>query len=286
MTKHGSILAIPIVAYSKLPWSIPYVFCIDTFTILNSLCICMRRFLFKGNEEFKQKVIETGARRPFTSSERGCSIGSDSAILESGSGSRRYVTLPSFPSTSGTNRDSGISSSHEYKEPRSLNSSSSYKGEYVNVLPVEASKRRMSNETASPRYNDSQMHSEPVHDRSFSPEDLPFAFEPASLLDEGMSPHQAKESGQYVKMNRVGLPPLTVEEDTVGYVPVGPAAFSSQPTTTLHQQMASLRFSGPCHPQTPQQLLKERQEPEPYDDCMLRSCPANRPSYENVIRHF
>ena len=235
----------------------------------------MRRFLFKGNEEIKQKVIETGVRRLSTSSERGCSAGNDSAILMSGSGSRRYATLPSFPSTSGTNRDSGISGSLECKDPRSLHSSSSYKGGYVNLPPVEASKRRMSNETASPRSHDSQMQSEPVHDRSYSPEDLPFVFEPASLLDDSMSPHQTKESGQYVKMDRVRPTPVDDEEANVGYVPVRHGV----------QRGANQWFSAPPRPQTQEQLLKERQELDSYDDCIPRPCATNRHSYENVIRH-
>ena len=229
-----------------------------------TLCFYECRFLFKGNEEFKQKVIETRVPCPSISSER--------VTLESGSGSRSHATLPSLSSTIGTDRDSGISRSHEYKERRSLNSS--LPGEY-NFLPFEVIKRRISNETASPSSNGSQMHSEPVHDHSCSPS-FPFAFEPAGLLDDG---------GQYIKMNGIGLPPEDYEEDTVGYEPVGPTAFSPQPTTTLHQQTASQRLTGSCCPQTQEQLLKEMQDLDLYDNFRLRTCPGNRPSYENVIRH-
>ena len=187
------------------------------------LCFCKCRFLFKGNEEFKQKVIETRVPCPSISSERGIrsSLGNDSVTLESGSGSRSHATLPSLSTTSGTDRDSGISRSHEYKEPRSLNSS--LPGEY-NFLPVEVIKRRISNETASPSSNGSQTHSEPMHDHSNSTLFL-FAFEPAGLSNDG---------GQYVKMNGIGLSPEDYKEDTVGYEPVGPAACSPLPTTTLH----------------------------------------------------
>ena len=233
----------------------------------------MRRFLFKGNEEIKQKVIETGVRRLSTSSERGCSAGNDSAILMSGSGSRRYATLPSFPSTSGTNRDSGISGSLDCKDPRSLHSSSSYKGGYMNLPPTEASKRRMSNETASPRSHDSQMPSDPVHDRSYSPEDCQFTFEPPSLLDDSMSPHQTKERIQYVEMKR--LPSVDVKEDTVSYEQVRRGV----------QRGATQWFRAPPCPQTQEQLLKERRELDSYDDCIPRPCATNRQSYENVIRH-
>ena len=233
----------------------------------------MCRFLFKGNGEFKQKVIETGVHCSSTSTERGCSVGNDSPILESGS--RVHPTLPSLPFTSGASRDSGISRSLECNEPR--RQSMSHRGEFVNFLHVEASKRRMSNETASPRYSDCQVQSEPVYNRSCSQEDFPFAFDPANMLDDSTSPHQAEESDQYIKMNRVGLPHMDVGEDTVGYEPVNLVSSSSQLTTTLHQQVASQRFIRPCCPQMPEQLLKEMQELDLYDNCKLRSTPANRP---------